>query len=847
MSKEDKNKIMKQQEHDEIPNGYKLIAYIVPIGTVSEGSRVFLDGSQSYYKSSNNNTASELPAITTRSIGDKDGVAYLWKQDSGPKIDLIDNYTSMPSFIAPHIEFSHTNIEPMQCIILQFQLIVKDKKGMISRPTSIQVVVKIVQRALVLQGGGALGAYEVGVFKALCENLIEKRKETTAGNRLLFDIVAGTSIGAVNAAIIVRKVLQHYNNNSNNTRNSSTRIDQAEVWTNTVKDLEEFWDDVSNPLSTIPKWMQDNSSFENWWNNWKFINELGDSLFASWWDYTKIIRTSWHRSYDLISKEILQIRKNLENENSNYWSDKNWWNYIPILREEWPYIQWINWNEEEKWKEEWPYIQSYFYWPENFSHPTEAEAARRYYSYANSLSLGVPRVILPAIHQPDLTFFGSPFTRFDNRPLARTIKKYWDYEKFPIKTRFEDFQPRLLLISVDMLDATSAVAFDSYPKEDDVCKTEYGDEDFKHVIEYSDGITMEHVMASMSTHLKHKYPQMKVRYNEDKREETRLFWDGAYLSNTPLKELLHEHQHYWQKVKNEKIILENGQQETLVPNLEIYIINLYPSVEDKMPMTADAIQDREIDIKFHDRTKNDIRFAQITSDYIDFIEQLTNLGLKHAENDEEFKMDYDALLNKLAKSRKRTGISRTFKDLLQGKSDLTKVVYVDRSDDGNTILGKAFEFSSKTVNQLQKAGYEDAELAMDIEAFRSTVINLLDSRILTQQEIIGFEQKLQAAIAQAKHRDIDKAQERLSEMLKIALDTIKGKNLEQKELTRHILEVERLMRSKELVLFQLLIINTTLLVTKGILSQDEADCLKRELREKKKVLKNQGAPIDVIV
>jgi hypothetical protein len=84
-------------------------------------------------------------------------------------------------------------------------------------------------------------------------------------------------------------------------------------------------------------------------------------------------------------------------------------------------------------------------------------------------------------------------------------------------------------------------------------------------------------------------------------------------------------------------------------------------------------------------------------------------------------------------------------------------------------------------------------------------------------------------------------------MLKIAIDTIKGKNLEQKELTRHILEVERLMRSKELVLFQLLIINTTLLVTKGILSQDEADCLKRELREKKQVLKNQGAPIDVIV
>ena len=42
------------------------------------------------------------------------------------------------------------------------------------------------QRVLVLQGGGALGAYEAGAFKGDKENP-------------LFDIVAGTSIGAINA------------------------------------------------------------------------------------------------------------------------------------------------------------------------------------------------------------------------------------------------------------------------------------------------------------------------------------------------------------------------------------------------------------------------------------------------------------------------------------------------------------------------------------------------------------------------------------------------------------------------------------------------------------------------
>ncbi|MGL4238205.1 patatin-like phospholipase family protein [Tabrizicola sp.] len=49
---------------------------------------------------------------------------------------------------------------------------------------------KLGQTALVLQGGGALGAYQVGVFQALHEAGIE------------LDWVIGTSIGAINAAII---------------------------------------------------------------------------------------------------------------------------------------------------------------------------------------------------------------------------------------------------------------------------------------------------------------------------------------------------------------------------------------------------------------------------------------------------------------------------------------------------------------------------------------------------------------------------------------------------------------------------------------------------------------------
>lgn len=49
---------------------------------------------------------------------------------------------------------------------------------------------KVIENVLILQGGGSLGAFGCGVFKALCHKGIK------------LDIVAGTSIGGVNAAVI---------------------------------------------------------------------------------------------------------------------------------------------------------------------------------------------------------------------------------------------------------------------------------------------------------------------------------------------------------------------------------------------------------------------------------------------------------------------------------------------------------------------------------------------------------------------------------------------------------------------------------------------------------------------
>ena len=64
------------------------------------------------------------------------------------------------------------------------------------------------QRALIFQGGGALGAYEAGVYRVL-HDWIYKNISAARKDENLFDVIAGTSIGAINGAIVVSYVLRN--------------------------------------------------------------------------------------------------------------------------------------------------------------------------------------------------------------------------------------------------------------------------------------------------------------------------------------------------------------------------------------------------------------------------------------------------------------------------------------------------------------------------------------------------------------------------------------------------------------------------------------------------------------
>ena len=74
------------------------------------------------------------------------------------------------------------------------------------------------QRALVFQGGGALGAYDKVLYNWI--------KEETQDDENIFDIVAGTSIGAINATI----VMSHYLERKEQLKQNGERIVPLKCW-----------------------------------------------------------------------------------------------------------------------------------------------------------------------------------------------------------------------------------------------------------------------------------------------------------------------------------------------------------------------------------------------------------------------------------------------------------------------------------------------------------------------------------------------------------------------------------------------------------------------------------------
>jgi NTE family protein len=110
------------------------------------------------------------------------------------------------------------------------------------------------ERALVLQGGGSLGAYGAGAYSALYEFLTKIDIEEGRKGRPIFDIVAGTSIGAINAAVLVSYVVEN------------------QTYEGSSEKLFEFWNYLSKE-STV----ESNPFFKPWWDQLHTFGRVGAS------------------------------------------------------------------------------------------------------------------------------------------------------------------------------------------------------------------------------------------------------------------------------------------------------------------------------------------------------------------------------------------------------------------------------------------------------------------------------------------------------------------------------------------------------------------------------------------
>ncbi|HEX5187579.1 MAG TPA: patatin-like phospholipase family protein [Nitrososphaeraceae archaeon] len=456
------------------------------------------------------------------------------------------------------------------------------------------------QRALILQGSVALGAFEAGVFKKLYEMIkdIDPDWETR-----MFDIVAGTSAGAINAAIL------------------TSHVKEKKTWKGSAKKLEEYWrEHLSTPTPAAAR------------------------FGTQWWE------------------EIYQ-----------WWGGKY-------------YESWNNGNK----------IAS-------------EEAARRYYSTKYFFAFGVPNVFSPSIPFPqlDYRFFDNNllfpptnlWTRYNNSPLRDSLE-YNDshgdkFVNFPLSTSFEAHEPRFLAVSVDIQQG-KPITFDSYLRKSilesyDPDTSKYEDKEIK----YDMGILKEHIMASASFPLYFDYEEVAGR----------KLCDGGVLSNTPLRELLQAHRDYWYKVVGKK------EENAIVPDLDVYIIDVWPSVEKTIPSDYDGIKERNSDITHSDKTEYDQKIAALVTDYLNLYKKIKEIAESHIKDQNEYKLfrnEIENLLNTNIGSKKRNGAQRTYSDLIEGRFELKKIVTIERKDDIHSVYNKWADYTLETIDKLIKEG-EDFE------------------------------------------------------------------------------------------------------------------------------------------
>jgi NTE family protein len=260
---------------------------------------------------------------------------------------------------------------------------------------------------------------------------------------------------------------------------------------------------------------------------------------------------------------------------------------------------------------------------------------------------GIPRAFLPrwftpsGIASPYFPFTINKWTDlYDIKPLKKTLHEFVDFAKLNSKNT-----PRLIVTSTDIKES-EPVSFDSAERM----------------------IDADHLVASAG------FPFYGISWTE---KDGKFLWDGALLSNTPLREVIDA------SPKRDK---------------NVYIVNLFPHKQDELPQNMAESWHRARDIMHTDRTDHNIRMSKVISKYLSLLREmhdiLNNVELTQEDRERFFKVERE--YHKLAEDRGAV---------------IQEITRVERKEDLHFIFEDA-DFSLATIKNLIRQGEEDADEAL---------------------------------------------------------------------------------------------------------------------------------------
>jgi NTE family protein len=239
---------------------------------------------------------------------------------------------------------------------------------------------------------------------------------------------------------------------------------------------------------------------------------------------------------------------------------------------------------------------------------------------------------------------------YDHSPLAKTLEKYVDFNKLAPE-HVNKGGSRLVITCVNVLTA-EPIVFDSGKMN----------------------INAKHLLAS-SAYPNYGFPWVEI-------QDGVFGWDGALMSNTPLREVMDI------SPRNDK---------------HVYIVENYPRVRNRLPQNKIEVADRARDITFSDKTTYDIETSHKMTRMIELVEHIYDMFEKNISAPNHSKLDEDEMAH----------IKNDYMELVERHgAEILSVNRITRNELESPYLLKNADFSPATIKELILQGEQNVDSLM---------------------------------------------------------------------------------------------------------------------------------------